>query len=261
MHTIKDIIIYPIKGLGGIHKQSCEALFAGFKYDRRWMLVDENHQFVTQRSLPQMALFSQNIQNDELEIIFKESSIQISTEEQTDQIIKTKVWDDDATTVKCSDAASSWFSDMLHKKVTLAKILNEHSRKHILKGSENTVDVSLADGYPYLVASEQSLQLLNEKLSSPVKMDRFRPNIVVTADFGHHEDDWQGMKIGNTVFKNIKPCGRCNVITIDQQSALINTEPLKILNQYRKDGNNVNFGTNMICTQEGMVSVGDQIDF
>ena len=81
----------------------------------------------------------------------------------------------------------------------------------------------------------------------------------MTADYGHHEDTWPGMKIGNAIFENIKPCGRCNVITIDQQNAHINTEPLKILNQYRKVGNSVNFGTNMICTQEGVIRVGDTI--
>jgi uncharacterized protein YcbX len=261
MHTIKDIIIYPIKGLGGIHSQEWQAQYAGFKYDRRWMLVDENHQFVTQRSLPQMALFSQNIIDDNLVISYHGASVQISVEDHTSQIIHTKVWDDDAVTVSCSDEISAWFSEMLHKKVQLVKILNDQSRKHTVQASGKTVDVSLADGYPYLVASEQSLQMLNEKLSSPIQMDRFRPNLVVTADYGHHEDTWPGMKIGNAVFENIKPCGRCNVITIDQQNAHINTEPLKILNQYRKAGNSVNFGTNMICTQEDVIRVGDTINF
>jgi uncharacterized protein YcbX len=260
MHTIKDIIIYPIKGLGGVHTLAGEALHAGFRYDRRWMLIDENNQFVTQRSLPQMALFSQKLHGNFLEIMYKGLSIHISTEDHTSQIINTKVWDDDAVTVLCSNEISAWFTEMLHKKVKLVKILDEQSRKHTVQASGKIVDVSLADGYPYLVASEQSLHMLNDKLSSPIKMDRFRPNIVVSADYGHHEDEWQGMEVGTAIFENIKPCGRCNVITIDQQNAHINTEPLRILNQYRKVGNSVNFGTNMICVQEGVITVGDTIN-
>jgi uncharacterized protein len=259
MYTVKDIIIYPIKGLGGIHTQEWLALEAGFQYDRRWMIVDEHHQFVTQRSLPQMALFSQKIHGDNLEVTYNNESLEISVHECTNEIITTKVWDDEAVTVACSSYTAEWFSEMLKKKVKLVKILNEHSRKHMVKATGKTVEVSLADGYPYLVVSEQSLHLLNEKMSYPVKMDRFRPNIVVTADFAHHEDKWKGMQIGQTVFENIKPCGRCNVITIDQQSAEINTEPLKLLNQYRKVGNSVNFGTNMVCLKEGMVHIGDKI--
>lgn len=259
MHTIRDIIIYPIKGLRGIHAQEWLALKAGFEYDRRWMILDHNHKFVTQRSFPQMALFSQKIMGNMLKVSYENHSLEILLNDHTHEIINTKVWDDVAVTVACSSQSSEWFSEMLKTKVILVKIMDEQSRKHMVKATGKTVDVSLADGYPYLVVSEQSLNLLNEKMSFPVKMDRFRPNIVVTADFAHHEDEWKGMEIGQTVFENIKPCGRCNVITIDQQSAEINTEPLRLLNQYRKAGNSVNFGTNMVCLQEGMIHVGDKI--
>ena len=38
-----------------------------------------------------------------------------------------------------------------------------------------------------MIASEESLDLLNSKLDSPIPMDRFRPNIVVTGCDPHAE--------------------------------------------------------------------------
>jgi uncharacterized protein YcbX len=98
-------------------------------------------------------------------------------------------------------------------------------------------------------------------MSEKVPMNRFRPNIVVSSSVAHEEDEWGDFKVGSATFTNIKPCGRCNVITIDQATGIINNETLKILNTYRKKENSVLFGTNVVCNISGKVSVGDRIEF
>lgn len=258
---VKDIIIYPVKSMRGISLPKANAMKSGFQYDRRWMLIDEKNQFLTQRQIPEMALFQTSIADDHLVINRNQESLTVGLEECTHQVIQTQVWDDIASTIAVSRKADIWLSDMLGYKVRLVKIINETGRWHHNKNYDITLPVSLADGYPYLIAGTSSLDLLNRKLNTPVPMNRFRPNIVIDTNTPHEEDTWNEVKIGPVTMKNMKPCGRCQVITIDQETAEINNAPLKTLNQYRKSENNVLFGTNMMCTAEGMIQIGDEVIF
>ena len=260
MYTIKDLIIYPIKGLAGIYVEKAKALPAGFEYDRRWMLIDEAQKFVTQRTQPKMALFIPEIKDGEIIVSYQNNSISFYLHKTLNgDVIKTKVWDDDVLVQQVSKDASAWFSEMLGQQVDLVRILDDKARIHHNSTKNIDIHVSLADGYPYLVIGTSSLQYLNQKLASPIEMNRFRPNLVVETTEAHEEDTWNKIQIGSASFLNIKPCARCNVITINQKDATIQNEVLKVLNTYRKEGNSVLFGTNVMCTSEGIVSVGDSI--
>jgi uncharacterized protein len=256
-YKVKSLHIYPVKSLAGISVPHAKALFAGFEHDRRWMLLDENHKFITQREEPKLALFIPSLHPNSLEIQYQNELLTVGFDQRKADTISTQVWDDTAATVVVSDEANEWFSKMLGRKVILVKIHSEVGRVHHSINKNVDLPVSLADGYPYLVAGTASLDLLNSKLIEPVPMDRFRPNIVLETTNAHEEDNWAEGKLGNVNFQNMKPCGRCTVITIDQSNAKINNETLRILNTYRKSGNSVLFGTNMMCTNEGIVKVGD----
>ena len=113
-------------------------------------------------------------------------------------------------------------------------------------------EVSFADGYPYLIASTSSLNELNKRLSEPIPMSRFRPNIVVEGLFPWTED-LNGTRLtlsSGHVFQIVKPCDRCKVTTIDQDTGVMqaNQEPLKTLRTFRriKDTVDVFFATNAI---------------
>lgn len=259
--VVSSLFVYPIKSLAGINVFQANALKAGFEHDRRWMLLDENNGFVTQRNLPQMALFIPEIRENFLSVHYNNENISFDLSETTGEIIITKVFDDAAETLMVSNRANEWFSDQLNRKIKLVKIKSEQSRNHYSTLKHIDIPVSLADGYPYLLAGEISLYNLNTKLEKSIPMNRFRPNIVVTTTVPHEEDFWENISIGNAIFKNMKPCGRCTIVTIDQATGIINNETLKVLNTYRKSGNSVLFGTNMMCTKEGLVSVGDSIKF
>lgn len=256
---VKELWTFPVKSMGGISMSQAKALKAGFEYDRRWMLLDHENKFITQRQVPELALFKTSIGDGQLTLTYRRESYHIGLEEHTSEKINTKVWDDDASTMTVSPMVDEWLSDALKMKVRLVKICNDQSRIHHNKNHDIHIPVSLADGYPYLVAGTASLDLLNSKLDAPIQMSRFRPNIVVDTTEAHEEDTWIECKAGTAEFLNMKPCGRCTMITIDQNTAHINNEPLKILNQYRKSQNSVLFGTNMMCTKEGLVTVGDEM--
>lgn len=257
-YLITELNIYPVKSLGGISVSQANAMFAGFQYDRRWMLLDQDYKFITQREIPQLALFRPAFDDDSLMINYQDEQLKIGTDQSTSEKISTLVWDDLAETVMVGNEANDWFSDMLGRKVMMVKIQSEAGRMHHNKNRDINISVSLADGYPYLVVGSASLDLLNSKLIKQVPMNRFRPNIVLSTQIAHEEDTWANCKTGDVNFLNMKPCGRCNIVTIDQSSAVVNNESLNVLNSYRKSGNSVLFGTNMMCTNEGVIRVGDE---
>ncbi len=119
--------------------------------------------------------------------------------------------------------------------------------------------VSFADGYPFLVISEESLAELNSRLDQPVPMNRFRPNLVIRGGEAFEEDRLTSFSLGGIEFMAVKPCARCQVITIDQASAEMSKEPLKTLATYRKSGNKVLFGMNLLHSGEGKIEVGSKL--
>ena len=134
------------------------------------------------------------------------------------------------------------------------------------KFRQNDEIVSFADGYPFLLIGENSLNDLNKKLETVLPMNRFRPNIVVFGSEAFAEDRWKKIKIGETVFRSTKPCARCVITTIEQRIGVFDgIEPLKTLAEYRKakdvfpnnfesldlNENSVLFGQNLIAENFG----------
>lgn len=254
MLKIVHLYIYPIKSLAGIEVNEAQATETGFEYDRQWMLTDENGGFLTQREIPGLALFKTAITDGNIVVRNGSELFSFGVSEKTDTRVKTHVFEDPADTVVVSDKADQWFSAQLNRTVRLVSII---ARKHLSKKTNTLIPVSLADGYPYLLLGTASLDYLNRKITPPVSLNRFRPNIVVKSQLPHQEDDWGTMVIGTAGFENVKPCGRCRIITIDQATAETGKEPLTTLSTYRRAGNSVNFGVNLICTRPGKVSTGD----
>ena len=158
-----------------------------------------------------------------------------------------------------SNEANGWFSDNLQENVRLVKMEAKDIRfKKLVKGPEK-VKVSFADGYPYLILGTASLEKLNEKISEPVKMNRFRPNIVLETRNAHEEDDWESIEIGGASFMVIKACARCPVVTVDQSSGEKSKEPLKTLATYRRKDNMVYFGANAISLDNTVINIGDKV--
>jgi uncharacterized protein YcbX len=119
--------------------------------------------------------------------------------------------------------------------------------------------VSFADGYPFLVISEASLSDLNSRLETPLVMERFRPNIVVSGVPAYAEDTFRHVRFGEVGFRAVKRCDRCSVTTIDPETGARGKEPLRTLATYRREDGKVWFGMNLIHDAEGTLSVGDLV--
>ncbi len=243
----------------GVSVQSSRVLERGFEHDRRYMLVDKKGTFISQRTHPELVFFYPQIIENHLVVKYKSESISIPLNANLQNKIETTIFDNEVAATEVSNEANNWFAARLNEEVRLVKMEREDIRhKELIKGPRQ-VEVSFADGYPYLIAGTESLRLLNSKLEGPIEMNRFRPNIVLETPKAHVEDDWGEVRIGETKFMVIKPCARCPVPTIDQSSGIKSKEPIKTLASYRKEENKVYFGANAISRKEGIVHIGDEV--
>lgn len=160
-----------------------------------------------------------------------------------------------------NEDADAWFSGILGQEVQLIH-MNDAVTRPLVKErlpANQDFEVSFADGYPYLLTNQASLTDLNQKLASPVPMDRFRSNLVITGGSAFDEDNWKRLAIGKAEFLVVKPCARCQVTTIDQATGRSSKEPLKTLASYRKRNGKVMFGMNLVAVKAADISIGDNV--
>ena len=259
---LSEIWIYPIKSLGGIRLKSSKVKEKGLELDRRWMLIDEHGNFITQRVFSSMALFKLTMTDDFLEVSFKGNQISIPKKSESNgSPIQSKIWDDSVITYEVNTTTSDWFSSMLGMNCRLVSFPEEGSRPVDAAYKINDENVSLADGYPFLIIGQASLDDLNHRLKKPLPINRFRPNFVFTGGEPYQEDSWRNFKIGKNNFIGVKPCARCVLTTVDQETAEKATEPLATLASYRKRENKIYFGQNVVAVDHYEIYEGDEITF
>ena len=261
MLILSEINIYPIKSLAGISLQTAEVEERGLKYDRRWVLVNKSNIFFTQRDFPEMALLKVSIEKDGLALqhkIISSQKIFVPFEFEHSKKEKVIIWDDTVIGEFYNSQIDDWFSEILGIKCHLVK-MPETTRRVVDKKYAKNKIVSFADGYPFLIIGQASLDDLNSRMEVSLPMNRFRTNFVFTGGKPFEEDNWKNFKIGNVIFQAVKPCARCVITTTDQETAERLHEPLLTLSKYRKINNKVMFGMNLVCESTGLVKIGNEI--
>jgi uncharacterized protein YcbX len=259
---LQDIYLYPIKSLGGISVPQALVEERGFRYDRRWMLVDKKGDFVTQRQHPQLALLQVALSETQLEVFSKRDPSQrvaFDLDLVSEQELQVSIWGDQVLARVVSAELSRWFSDFLQMELDLVVMPESTERKMDPRYAVQGESVSFADGMPYVMIGQASLDELNGRLADPVGMDRFRPNLVFSGGEAYAEDQFKKLQIGEVEFQVVKPCARCVLITVNQQTGEKAKEPLATLATYRTVNNKVYFGQNAVALAPGMVRVGDHI--
>jgi uncharacterized protein YcbX len=259
---LSGLYIYPIKSLKGISLKEAKVERRGLQYDRRWMLVDTNNKFFTQREFPKMATIVVSIEPNGLKIDSNgKGSLFVPFDATPSATAEVEVWQNHCAGDFVSAEADRWFSEVLDTECRLVYMSDESLRPVDPQFAIANDVVSFADGYPFLIANEASLADLNSRLTQTVGMDRFRPNFVVSGSTPFAEDNWKSVTIGLEDFHVAKPCGRCVMTTVDQESGVKEgVEPLRTLASFRTRNNSVWFGQNLIAAQEGgTVKVGDEL--
>ena len=275
MIQVTEIYIYPVKSLKGISLMEAETGLRGFKYDREWMITDSDYEFLTQREIEAMATITVSIDKDFLLLrSSKGSELKIVLNAQREESVQVSVWDDICDAYDEGEAASYWLTDELGywkgKTLRLVRFCSDRKRpvpEEYLQGRK--AESSFSDQFPYLITTWDSLKKLNEGLiengKEEVTMARFRPNIVVN-DITSIENRTSLDLIsqdGHYEFGLRKPCKRCKITTINQDSGEIIDfkEPLATLTSLNFSSENYGafFGQNaiLLSEKECVVRVGD----
>lgn len=263
MLSVSQLFIYPVKSLGGISVSSATVTETGFKYDRRWMLVDETNLFLSQREVPAMALLQVEIADSGITISHKLQNnyfFTIPFHTISDSKVIVQIFDEFCQAVLVCKEADDWFSRMLSVKCRLVYMPDSTKRMVDNNYATNNEITSFSDGYPFLIIGQSSLDDLNKRILTPLPINRFRPNIVFAGGIPFEEDSMAHFIINNIHFFGVKPCGRCVITTINQDNAEISKEPLKTLATYRKKNNKIYFGQNLLAKGKGEIFVGDAIE-
>ncbi len=261
MLTLSELWIYPVKSLGGISLSQSEVEERGLQYDRRWMIVDESGVFITQRSVHAMALIDVAFSDGGFLLrhrSYTENSLFLPFEPISKNGINVRVWDDELPALTVSDELDSGLSKWFGRSVRLVLMPESSQRPVDPRFAKQNESVSFADGFPVLLIGQSSLDALNSKLKEPVSMQRFRPNLVVTGAEAFAEDTWTNVRIGTAEFSVVKPCARCVLTTVDPLTGQTGSEPLKTLASFRKQGNKILFGQNLLALS-GTLNVGDTV--
>lgn len=259
--SLGRINVYPIKSCGGIPLDEAEVDERGLRYDRRWMLVDGDGCFLSQRELPRLALVSVNLGPDALAVEAPGMPpLEVPLRPVRAGRVPVSVWGDVVGGQPVGGEADRWFEEFLGTRCSLVYMPDESVRPVDPDYGEAGDVVGFADGFPFLAISEASLDALNARLERPVPMNRFRPNLVIRGCGPFAEDGWRRVRVGSVTFRVVKPCARCVITTVDQETAAAGKEPLRTLARFRKVGSNVLFGQNLIHDSRGTLSVGDPVE-
>jgi uncharacterized protein YcbX len=257
---LSGLFIYPIKSLAGISVNRWSVVKTGLKYDRQWMIVDDSGQFLSQRKLARLALIKTSLTDNELILSAPAmQDLEVPLEASGGETLPVTIWHDRCYARSASSEADQWLSRFLQLDCRLVYQPEGEIRRVDPAYSNATDQVAYSDGFPFLLVSENSLNSLNEAMHSALPMSRFRPNLVVSGCAAFAEDTWREIGIGSIGFRLPKPCSRCVVPTINQETAETGKEPLITLNRMRKWQNKVYFGQNTLHNQCGELSIGDTV--
>ena len=260
---LASVHIYPLKGCRAVDLDEAVVEPWGLAGDRRWLLVDADGQFITQREHPALARLVVTY-GPGADITVSSSgypALRVAAPRERAELLKVTVWRSTVLAAAAGPEADAWFAAYLGQPVRLVW-LDDPTRRAVNPeyGLDGDV-VSFADGYPLLLTTAGSLDQLGQWLTDagdqPVPMNRFRPNVVVSGYEPWAEDRWRRIRIGAVSFRVAKPCARCVVTTTDQTTGERGRQPLRMLARHRRFGKNLVFGQNLIPDSPGLIRVGD----
>lgn len=246
---ISALYHFPVKSLQGHKSRSLALDTYGAVNDRRWMLVDTDNQFVTQRRTRAMAQLKATVTATGIQLENASGErFEVNQPGADSELRSVRVWGDDVTARDAGDAVAQWLSDQLQSPVRLVAQGEEFQRP--LEAPRQDRQVSFADAAPLLVISQASLDDLNSRLTEPVSMLRFRPNLVVSGCEAFAEDDWKTLIVhtqdGPVTFDCTHPCARCAIPGLHPFTGRAQKEPLKTLASYRRwEDGQIYFGMNL----------------
>lgn len=266
--SVSELTIYPLKSAKGLSLQSIELNKLGPECDRRWMVIDQNKKFVTQRTTPKMCLINTELVDGEL-YISADNADRCQLPAGGAELYESSVWGSKVKGNDCGKEAARWISAFLGKECRIIYMHETDSRLVDTNFATQNEQLGFADGFPLLISTQASLDDFNSKLSSVesaspeksinVSMSRFRPNIVITGTHAWVEDTWQKILINGIELSLVKPCSRCIMPSINPKTGEKQMEVNQTLLKHRRRNGETYFGQNAIYNTFGSIGVGDEV--
>lgn len=261
--------IYPVKGARAVDVTRASVELRGLEGDRRWVVVDADGRFITQRSHPRLATVTAQLTRTGLRLSAPGAGETLVERPSVSERADVVIWRHEVNAALAGADVAAWLSDYIGQPLRLAYMDAAAERSQQGEWVTGAVPVSFADAYPVLIATTASLAAVNAEIdragAERVTMRRFRPNVVVDCDDAWAEDFWSVVRIGGVEIELVKPCDRCVVTTKDQETGTsMGKEPLASLARLRRSAdpriNGVLFGWNAVPRVLGSVAVGDTVE-
>ena len=270
--TVTALHHYPVKSMRGVATAEAVVEPWGLAGDRRWMVVDETGECVTAREHPALLLLTPEATvaglrlsapgSTALDVAAPARRVEVSVHGNKHQGRQPLMATD------AGDEAAAWLSAYLGRTVRLVHADDRTSRRLNPRFTAPTDSTAFADAYPVLLATEESLAMVNDWVAEgpraaegPLAMRRFRPNVVVAGAPAFAEDGWRRIRIGGAVFRAPKGCDRCVMTTTDPDTAARGKEPIASLARHRRWDGATWFGMNLVPDTPGaVIRLGDVVE-
>lgn len=265
MH-IAGLNIFPLKSARGIALTESPIDAMGLSGDRRWMLINPDGYFITQRKMPGLARLVAIPTDAGLTLSMNGKSLTVNypASDRRQQVV---VWKSSVDAALADEAVNATLSEWLEREVRLVFFDKEARRMASAEWAGDGSPVAFNDGYQVLVTTTGSLAALNADMTAhgeaPVGMDRFRANIVLDNAEAFAEDGWVSVAIGEVVLDLVKPCARCIMTTQDQETgSREGANPMPAMGRIRMSADRrvpgPLFGWNAVPRGKGVLRIGDE---
>jgi len=267
---VSALYVHPVKSCAGVRASELMLDALGAVDDRRFMLVDAAGNFVSQRRHPQLALVSVARAADSGVVLTVQgrAPLDVAVPETSLAPRLVTIWDDTVSVRDCGETAAAWLSAVLGLGVRLVHMGNDSVRPVDPRFAPHDARTALSDGFPLLVATDASLADLAERARTPLEMERFRPNVVLSGAAPWEEDTWDALQVGDITLRLVKPCARCAITLVDPRTGNVGVEPLRTLARFRRgadlgyggaDAGKTYFAWNALHDSPGRLRVGDDV--
>jgi uncharacterized protein YcbX len=267
--TVSNLVVYPVKSMAGIELSEAELTDTGFRFDRSWMVIDDNNRFLTQRQHPEMALVRAEPVADSghprglvLTVPGEQRvSVPLVQDSDRDRVLRVDIWGETVRAVDQGTEIAEILTRFLGRPARLV-YLSENTPRRLGSSypSPPGIHVGFADSAPLHLLSDASFRDLSDRVERSIRIDRFRANIIVSGTDPFSEDSWRRVRIGGVELLVVKDCIRCQVINVDQQTGEKEIDPLETLGAYRSGPIGPRFGRKVVHTETGMIRVGDTVE-
>ena len=254
---LTSLIIYPLKSGKGLNYAKAVVTGQGLLHDRQWLLADTAGQFITARTHPHMVNISVQPGPGHVQFSYPGFGSRVAFQHLYTRKSSCTVWRDRFSALHGDEMLDQWFSQVLNTPCRLLWIGQQSKRQQ-----KNQPDpLSFADGYPYLLVNQASINALNQQLDNQVHVANFRPNLLIAGAMPYEEDEWKVIRIGGVEFEVVKLCTRCILVNVDPETGMPsdNGQPLQTLRQTRQLEQGICFGINMRALNSGQIQVGDAL--